>query len=51
MKTILVIEITHKKPITKPDWVQICGQRIYGFLFSLGFEGGVRVLETKEAWE
>jgi hypothetical protein len=48
MKTILVIEITHPKPINEPHWVNICGQRIYNYLFARGFAVGVKVLETKQ---
>jgi hypothetical protein len=40
VKTILVIEIDHNKPL--PDKAEeIAGQRIYGWLYSQGVQAGV----------
>lgn len=42
MKSILIIEITHDKPLSKiPDFAELCGQRVYGLAYARGVEIGV----------
>lgn len=42
MKSILTIEITHDKPLSKiPDFAELCGQRVYGLAYARGVEIGV----------
>jgi hypothetical protein len=47
IKTVLVIEITHKKPLpTRLDVTDAAAQRIYGWLYSQGVEAGVNAALT-----
>jgi hypothetical protein len=52
MKTLIVLEIDHKKPLpTKSPITDIVAQRVYGYLYSQGCEAGVQArveVEVKE---
>lgn len=50
MKTYLLIEIDHKKPLpNKSPITDMVGQRVYGFLYSQNCEAGVVVKLLDEA--
>jgi hypothetical protein len=43
MKTVLIVEIDHQKPLpVKLDLTDAASQRIYGWLYSQGVEAGVK---------
>lgn len=45
MRTMLVVEITHRKPLPAPlDVTDVLMQRTYGGLHSQGCEAGVKVV-------
>ncbi len=43
MKTVIVLEIEHTKPLpNKTPLTDVVSQRVYGYLYSQGVEAGVR---------
>lgn len=51
MKTTLLIEINHAKPLPKLPITDVAGQRIYGWLYSQGVEAGVKAVLVQDAFK
>lgn len=51
MKTTLLIEVTHTKPLPKQPITDVAGQRIYGWLYSQGVEAGVKASLLDDAFK
>lgn len=52
MKTMLVVEVTHSKPLpTKVPLTDILTDRVYNYLFAQGHQVGVKVVLAGEVEE